>query len=478
MQNALSGLKSNGRAADVVSANLANMRTEGYGRRQLELTTMREGTSGGVRVLGVRRHVDAALIGDRRLADSTLAAAETRSGLFRDLDRVIGSPDEPASLSARVAALEDSLVSAGSRPDLAERLDRVRLRAVELAGKIREISDKVQAARMDADRAIGTAVESINRDLQQVEDLNATIMSAKRNGREAASLMDQRQKVIDRIAVHVPVHTIQRDAGAVALMTPGGTQLVDGPAARLGFSPTGVITAHMTQAGGHLSRLTVNGVAAGTEGERSAMGGGKLGALFERRDVSAVQAQEHVDAVARDLIERFQSAGLDPSRAAGAPGLFTDRGAAFDPADETGIAGRIEVNSAIDPARGGALWKIRDGLGAAAPGSPGDAALLHGYSDALSADRPLGIAGLGAEPRTASGHAGALASWAGQRVVHSEQALSHARGTQSGLAEAELQDGVDTDAEMQRLMLIERAYGANARMVQTIDEMMQTLLRI
>ena len=42
----------------------------------------------------------------------------------------------------------------------------------------------------------------------------------------------------------------------------------------------------------------------------------------------------------------------------------------------------------------------------------------------------------------------------------------------------ELEDGVDTDAELQRLLLIEQAYAANARMIETVDDMMQALLRI
>ena len=40
------------------------------------------------------------------------------------------------------------------------------------------------------------------------------------------------------------------------------------------------------------------------------------------------------------------------------------------------------------------------------------------------------------------------------------------------------EDGVDSDFELQRLMLIEQAYAANARMIQTVDEMMQQLLRL
>ncbi len=76
-----------------------------------------------------------------------------------------------------------------------------------------------------------------------------------------------------------------------------------------------------------------------------------------------------LDGMARDLYERFADPALDPTIAAGDPGLFTDRGAAFDPADEVGLAGRIAVNAAVDPAQGGQSWRLRDGIYAAAPGA-------------------------------------------------------------------------------------------------------------
>jgi flagellar hook-associated protein 1 FlgK len=39
-----------------------------------------------------------------------------------------------------------------------------------------------------------------------------------------------------------------------------------------------------------------------------------------------------------------------------------------------------------------------------------------------------------------------------------------------------LQDGVDTDAELQILLQVEQAFSANARVVQTIDDLIQQLI--
>ena len=46
------------------------------------------------------------------------------------------------------------------------------------------------------------------------------------------------------------------------------------------------------------------------------------------------------------------------------------------------------------------------------------------------------------------------------------------------LHNAELRGGVDTDQEMQNLLMIEQAYSANAKVIQNVDDMIKTLLSI
>ena len=57
-----------------------------------------------------------------------------------------------------------------------------------------------------------------------------------------------------------------------------------------------------------------------------------------------------------------------------------------------------------------------------------------------------------------------------------DKALSHASARADTLRELHLRDGVDTDAEMQSLLTLENAYAANARVVSTIDQMLQTII--
>ena len=64
-----------------------------------------------------------------------------------------------------------------------------------------------------------------------------------------------------------------------------------------------------------------------------------------------------------------------------------------------------------------------------------------------------------------------------QRVLGDED-LSFAAARWDALRQAELADGVDTDQEMQKLLLIEQAYAANAKVIQTIGTLIQRLMEI
>ncbi|MEL7394845.1 MAG: flagellar basal body protein, partial [Pseudomonadota bacterium] len=103
ISSALSGLNASSRQVQAISTNLANSLTPGYGVRQLELESLSSGLSGGVRIAAITRNVDEALISDRRRADSALASSTTSATFFAELERTLGTPEDPKSLTARLA---------------------------------------------------------------------------------------------------------------------------------------------------------------------------------------------------------------------------------------------------------------------------------------------------------------------------------------------------------------------------------------
>lgn len=208
------------------------------------------------------------------------------------------------------------------------------------------------------------------------------------------------------------------------------------------------------------------------------MQGGTLGAAFEIRDHVTNHAQTQLDAVARDLVERFNSSGLDPTLLPGQAGLFTDMGNVFDPLREIGFAGRISVNAGLDPSQGGALWRLKDGLGASVPGNAGDGALLNRMLDSLTAARTPASGMFAFGPQSFSDITTRLLSDVGGLRQQAEQHQSSASIRATALQHAEREKGVDTDDQLQRLMLVEQAYSANARVIQTVNDMIDSLLRI
>jgi flagellar hook-associated protein 1 FlgK len=479
LSNALTGLTAASRAAEIVSNNVSNAMTEGYGRREIVLGARTlGGLSSGVRVEGVLRDVDVAVIRDRRLADAALGGRSLTSAFLDRLGSLVGTPEDASSVTGRLAAFESALTSAASRPDSEVRLRNVLDSATALARTVKGVSDGIQAERAAADADIARQVDTLNRGLEEVRDLNAQILRLGSASRDASALADQRQRAIDQIAAIVPLREFQRDNGTVALYTTTGAALLDGRAATIGFTRTPTITPDMTLASGALSGLTIDTKPVRTEGAFAAFAGGSLAAAFTIRDDLAITAQARVDGLAREIVTRFQDPAVDPTLAPGAAGLFTDGTAAFVPANEAGLSARLGVNALADPARGGDLWRVRSGLGAAAPGPAGDAALLTSLASATFAVRAPATAALPATGVSLAGLAAELQSLTSRDGLTAETELGFATARQETFAALEKRGGVDTDQEMQKLLLIEQIYAANARVITTIDSLINRLLEI
>lgn len=477
MNSAMTGLSAVTRATELVAGNIANAATPGYGRRTLELSSFGAGQS-GVNVVGVLRHSDLVLLGQRRAADAQVAHTEIRTSFYDRVSLSIGLPGDMFGLSARLADFEASLIEAASRPDQMDRLSNAVQQAVELSDALRSASDDIQTQRQQADQAISGLVEELNTGLSRLQDTNVQITSVQSAGGDVAGLLDQRQQVLDTVNTIVPVTVVDRGYGQIALYSEGGTVLLDGQAAQVEFTVATAVGPGTTLENGGLSGLTLNGIPLRTGSTDGALRGGRLGAQFALRDEWAPQAQSALDVIARDLVERFSDPAVDPTLSAGAPGLFTDNGAALDATETTGLAGRLRVNAAVDPAQGGEAWRLRDGMEATAPGDTGQAAILHALSDALAAPKSLSSDTFGAGTFTAATAMSALSSQFQTQLAQAEDAQGFASATRSELLSVELAQGVDTDAELQSLILLEQNYAANAKVLETIDTLLGELMRI
>lgn len=473
LNNAMSGLNVAARMASLVSSNVANALTEGYGRRELELTTL---NGGGVQVASQLRMVDIGLLNDRRISDAALGFSDRTAGFLRSLEVSMGLPNEAGSLTDMFVQFENRLIEAAGDPSSTQRLTGVIDAGQSMIGKIDQVSRDIQSMRMEADAAIHNDVDRLNAALHQVADLNFQIQRSSLAEQPISALQDQRQQLIDQIAQIVPTREVARENGAVALMTMGGLQLLDGTVADISFAPTPILTPDMSLAAGTVNALIVNGRTVDADNPKIA--GGRLAGNFTIRDIDGPREQAKIDQLALDVVRRFQDPAIDPSLGISDPGLFTDAGAPFDLSDVTGLSQRLALNAAVDSAQGGETWKLRDGLGAAVQGPAGDAQLLNNYLSAIQSNTtPLQSDMSGRSQSLFSFGEELVSSVSGQRFT-AETELSFLSSKTESLRSLERQQGVDTDQEMQKLLLIEQAYAANAKVIQSIDEMIAELMRI
>ena len=473
LSNALSGIGAASRMAATTSANLANASTDGYGRRRVDLAAQTiGGAGGGVQITGITRIVERGILADRRLADAALGGQSDRARAYERLETAIGAPGDAGGLTGRIVALEAAFQAAAGDPASAIRLGDVVERMSDLTAALNAQSRDIAGLRQDADADIARQVDTLNGALARIEGLNGDIARAGA-GRDTAALEDERQTAIDAVSTIVPLREIARDNGRIALMTTSGEVLIDGPAQLFDFTATPVIAPHMTRDAGLVSGITRDGQP--LDGGFGRLSGGSLEAAFERRDDILVAAQRDLDAIARDLAERFGDPANDPTLTAGDAGVLTDRGTAFGAATTVGFAGRITVNAAIDPGRGGDVRLLRDGLGSTAAGPVGDGRQLRRWADGMAAPRRM--AGAGPTGAVAE-HAARFAARIGSDRIAAQDEATFASARWSAIRAAELEGGVDTDAEMQMLLRIEQHFAANARVIETVQSMMRTLMEL
>lgn len=482
--NALSGLTATRRLADTTSNNLANALTEGYGRQSVDLSSAVLGGRGvGVSVTGVNRASAPDLTAARRQADGDAATLGPQAEATTRLGRSFGEAGDEDGLFVRIEELESTLRALADTPESEPRqLDAVEA-ARDLASRFNKLSDEAATVRQNADATINAQVQTVNRNLAQIDELNAKIVRLGSGGRDVATLIDERERLIDEVSALIPARTHLQSDGSIHLTTQQGIYLLAETPSELQFTRSPIITAPMAYdpAGtGALSGLTLRGIDITPDSTHpQRLTGGAIAGNFVVRDDIGVEFNAQIDQLAADLIARFEDPTVDPTLGAADPGLFTDNGAQLDLTTVEGLAGRISLNPLADPAAGGDPARLRDGLLSAGPGPTGSDTIARNLLDALTAGRPAAaIPGVDGN-LSAAGMASGIGEAIGIRRTNAETALSSLSTAREALALSEAREiGVDTDAELQDLIEIEQAFAANIQVIQTASRMLEEILEI
>ena len=459
--SAQSGMSFATRWATNTSANIANAENDSYTRR---ITESLAGSSPGVVGISTWRATDVATDTLYRAELGSTARQEAIAGGLAGYTSVLGDAETADSILSRLTGFRVSMTALAAAPAESALHISAASDAGLLADSLNAASRAADDALAQARGAIGTDVQTANRLLGDLAALNGQLQDAAADSDRALILQDQMREALDGLAEVIDFDVVTGSGGQVGLVTPGGTELlVEDQAATLAFdAASGTL-----RAGG----IDITPDRAGARGISEGRLSGRI-ALFNEV-LPGVQAQ--LDQVAAALVREFEAA--DPSLAGGQAGLFTDAGAAFDPAAIDGLAGRIALNDAVDPTAGGETWRMRDGMGATAPGDGSDTSTILAFIDrmdsAASFDADVGLGSAATLTDYLSNMTAAqqtIRAQAEQRAQDSADATSALQGLRSSIS------GVNVDDELQQLVALQQSYNANAQVLSIVRGMLDTLI--
>lgn len=467
---AQSSLLATSRQTSVVSRNIADASNPDYARRTAVLVSM----DAGAKASYIQRATNDLLF---RQNLSALAAWSGQSTLSSGLDRLelaVNGVDNASSAATAIGKLQEAMQLYATSPSDKTLATNVIEAARQVTNSLNQGSKAIQAFRTDADSQISTAVDELNSLLAQFEDANKAVITGTRSGTDTADALDRRDLLLKKISEYVPVSTFTRGDNDMVVTTKDGTTLFETIPRSVSFQGS---AGYAPGADGNA--IYIDNVPLSGQGEAN----GKLAGMLQLRDGVANTMQSQLDEIARGLITAFaETAPPLPS----ATGLFTWSGGPAIPAAGTlvdGLAASISVNAAMDPSVGGSPELLRDGgaNGAAyvvnTGGGASYAELLIAYGDRL--DKPMSFSSEAGIVTTASvtGYSASAIGWfegvRQQTATKADAKEALASRTAEALSN---ETGVNVDAEMSMLLDLEHTYQASARIMTSVNQMLDALM--
>lgn len=500
---ARSGLQATQRALANVSQNITNADTPGYTRKIAAARSLSvEGMPLGVRLSEARRQVDNALLAERDARGGEAAAAAVRERLLAGIEAVHGVPGSGESLGDTLTALRTDLLALRASPADTGLQRNVAQAGREIAARFGDVAGAIGDARQQAQDGVMTEVQRINAGLREIADLTNLIKGDLVRGLPIGDLEDRRDVALSRLSESLPVRALHQPDGGLVLVTRGGLGLpLDTSGDALGAPMASIGPESFYGAGGSIPAITLGGVDVTRQ-----LSGGRLGEYLNLRDSTLPRFQAEIDVAASQLAHRLDAQGL--RLFTGSSGQVPDITLPYsDPASgQVGFANQIRLSAAValNPAlvRDG-THVVADIAGGPTAFNPNPAGGPAGFATLLDRliDHSMGetvrdgtfwaaiaSSGLGPDgsltspfipPRSIDAYAAMLTGSQTADRAAATELRDRAEALKRGL-DARFQDesGVDPDAEMTALIQLQNAYAANARVMNTTQQMWDSLQSI
>lgn len=455
-----------------VSSNIAGAGTTGYAEQTANLSTT---LAGGVIVTSVTNAQNQALFDSMLNATSSSSAQSAVTNGLTTLQQTIGDTSSTTSPSSQISSLMTAVQQYEAQPNNSSVAAAVVTAAQSLAGTLNNATSTVQQLREQTDQQMSASVNSINSLLSQFQVLNAQIVQGTASGANVNSLLDNRSSVLTQLSQQVGITTVSGANNDVSIYTDSGVTLFHaGQVSSVTFQPTTAYSASVTGNTVYMDGVPVTGSSATMPIQSGALAG-----LANLRDNLTVTYQDQLDQIANGLVNSF--AETDPTNSANVlAGLFTNGGSTTvtSASSDTGLAGTISVNAAVDPNQGGNPQLIGNGINFNF-NTNNDASFsgqLQQLVTNMSANQTFNASGQIGTSNTVTGYAAASAAWleAQRQTAASESSYQSTllSNTTTALSNA---TGVNLDNEMSKMLDLENSYSATAKLLNTINNMFSAL---
>ena len=309
---ARSGLQVAQAQIDIAGHNIANVNKVGFSRQRVELVSrsphvMPFGQLGrGVAVAGIIRLRDKFLdVGYRQQAPQ-LGQAQVFAQFYGRLEDVFLEPSENG-FSNRITQFFDALNDFADSVESFPTRQSVLSEAEAVAGSFRQVSERLDRLRTDANEEVQTLVPEINSLADRIASLNVRIRQSELNGTSSNDLRDDRDVLIDELSGLINISFRERSDGQVDVLV-GSDVLVDG-----GFVREMEAVLDPTIDPKRPDFMRVQFVASGKTAEITE---GELFAALNMRDSAIPAINDRIDTLAATFIRELnaiqsQGIGLD-----------------------------------------------------------------------------------------------------------------------------------------------------------------------
>jgi flagellar hook-associated protein 1 FlgK len=460
LSNGIKALNAQSRAVETAGRNLANVNNPNYARQRIvygdrgTVQTPLGAQSLGIEAKQIQQMRDFLL--DRQVVreKSVLASYTTQqsayqnaqAGLGQSIDRTgetdsSGAASSGTGISESLSDFFNAFQSYAARPtDPGEKQTLIQETGV-LTDRIQITDSRLAEVQSDLTYQASNDVADANRILSSIADLNAQIGRFEINAPgTAVDLRDQRQAQLEELAGKISFET-QPD--------PAGSGQIQISSRDSGGNP--VVLVNLATVTGPLS-ISGGVVSGGTPSTAINLTGGSIKGAIDARDTGVQKLRDNLDALSKQLVTSVNSA-YSPSG-----GNF------FDPSGVT--AGTISLASGLNAT----TLKATTASGAAGDNDIATAvAALASKSFSVSGGDTIDGT-FGQYYATTVSNFGQTLSTTNARVTEQTNIESLVRGQRDGVS------GVSMDEEMTDLMKYQRAFQASSRVIQVIDELLDTIV--